>query len=235
MWAAAEILSDLEQVTLIERSSALIRLGQELTASAPSAAIRTAHWVEADLAHESELPPHDLVVMSYALNELKPAARSVLIASAWQSCVKVLAVIEPGTPRGFEVVLRARDELLQRKAHLVAPCPHEKRCPMESQGERDWCHFAQRLERSALHRRLKGAELGYEDEKFSYVAAAKNNVVQAAARVIRHPVQLKGHIKLELCTPEGLQEKTVTRSQRQAFKRARKVKWGDEWNSDPGN
>src|SRR5215471_7713493 len=34
MWAAAEIFSELEQVTLLERSSALIRLGQKLAASA---------------------------------------------------------------------------------------------------------------------------------------------------------------------------------------------------------
>jgi ribosomal protein RSM22 (predicted rRNA methylase) len=230
MWAAAEILSDLEQVTLIERSSALIRLGQKLTASAPSAAIRTAHWVEADLAHKSELPAHDLVIISYALGELNAPLRSALIANAWQSAVKALALIEPGTPRGFEVVLRARDELLQQKAHLVAPCPHEKPCPMKLQNRGDWCHFAQRLERTALHRRLKAGELGYEDEKFSYVVAARSDVVRPAARVIRHPIQLKGHIKLELCTAgEGLQQQTVTRSQGEAFKAARKVKWGETW------
>jgi ribosomal protein RSM22 (predicted rRNA methylase) len=239
MWAAADIFHGLEQVTLIERSSSLIGLGKKLAESSPSAVVQNAHWVEADLARERELPENDLVVISYALGELGSAGRSALLLRAWQAAAKILAVIEPGTPRGFEIVLVARHALVEQKAHLVAPCPHEKRCPMDPQGpqgatavvnlQRDWCHFAQRLERTSLHRRLKAGELGYEDEKFSYMVAAKHDVVQAAARVIRHPIQLKGHIKLELCTPEGLEKRTITRSQGEAFKAARRIKWGEEW------
>jgi ribosomal protein RSM22 (predicted rRNA methylase) len=229
MWAAEEVFGGLEQITLIERSSGFIKLGQRLAASSPARAMQGAHWVEADLAREKELPAHDLVVVSYALGELESSHRGRLIASAWQAAAKVLAVIEPGTPRGFAVVLAARSELLERQAHLVAPCPHAKQCPMELQNKPDWCHFAQRLERSALHRRFKAGELGYEDEKFSYVAASKREVEQAAARVIRHPIQLKGHIKLELCAPEGFEQRTITRSQGEAFKAARKIKWGEAW------
>ena len=242
MWAAAEIFSELEQVTLIEQSNGFIRLGQKFAASAPSAAIQSARWVEADLKHETQLPEHDLVVISYALGELPSTSRSQLLLSAWRAATKVIAVIEPGTPRGFEVILQARDEMLAQKAHLVAPCPHEKQCPMSlcgttvpgcispaSKMKQDWCHFAQRLERTSLHRKLKAGELGYEDEKFSYIAAARQAVPQVEARIIRHPIQLKGHIKLELCTRKSLKQETVTRSQGGAFKRARKVKWGDSW------
>jgi ribosomal protein RSM22 (predicted rRNA methylase) len=93
----------------------------------------------------------------------------------------------------------------------------------------DWCHFSERLERTSLHRKLKSAELGYEDEKFSYIAAARQNVARAAVRVIRHPVQLRGHIKLELCALHGLRQETITRKQGEEFKRARKTKWGDGW------
>jgi|SRR5579859_4419148 len=245
MWAAAEIFGELEQVTLIEQSSGFIRLGQKFAASASSSAVQSARWVEADLKHETQLPEHDLAIISYALGELPSTSRSQLLLSAWQAAAKVIAVIEPGTPRGFEVILHARDELLRQKAHLVAPCPHEKQCPMDlrstaapgcvspaSKRKQDWCHFAQRLERTSLHRKLKSGELGYEDEKFSYVAAARETVSLAQARVIRHPIQLKGHIKLELCTREGLKQETVTRSQGGAFKIARKTKWGDEWDLD---
>jgi ribosomal protein RSM22 (predicted rRNA methylase) len=94
---------------------------------------------------------------------------------------------------------------------------------------RDWCHFSERLERSAAHRRLKGAELGYEDEKFSYVVASKLPARKAAARIVRHPQQSKGHVDLQLCAPGGLRNQTVTRSQRQEYKQARRAKWGDEW------
>jgi len=249
MWAAAEIFTELERVTLIEQSSSFIRLGQKLAASARSVAIQTARWVEADLKHETQLPAHDLVIISYALGEMPSASRSQLVHGAWQAAAKVIAVIEPGTPRGFQVILQARSQVLAQGAHMVAPCPHGRQCPMDNQSQRntaeddcatrdtkpkqDWCHFAQRLERTSLHRRLKSGELGYEDEKFSYVAAAKQASAPAAARVIRHPIQLKGHIKLELCTPEGLKHETVSRSQGEAFKKARKVKWGEAWEAGP--
>ncbi|HTC93427.1 MAG TPA: small ribosomal subunit Rsm22 family protein [Terriglobales bacterium] len=245
MWAAAEIFSELEQIMLIEQSNGFIRLGQKFAASAPSAAIQTSRWGEADLKHETQLPEHDLIVISYALGELPSTSRSRLLLSAWRAAAKVIAVIEPGTPRGFEVILHVRDELLQKKAHLIAPCPHEKQCPMSLCGtavpgcvspaskiKQDWCHFAQRLERTSLHRKLKAGELGYEDEKFSYIAASRQSVPLAEARVVRHPIQLKGHIKLELCTREGLKQETVTRSQGGVFKIARKAKWGEEWAPD---
>ena len=93
----------------------------------------------------------------------------------------------------------------------------------------DWCHFAQRLERTSLHRSLKSGELGYEDEKFSYMVAADQEVARVPARIIRHPLIGKGHIKLELCTPSGIASETVTRSDKENFRLARHAKWGDAW------
>ena len=94
---------------------------------------------------------------------------------------------------------------------------------------RDWCHFSERLERSSLHRRLKSGELGYEDEKFSYVVASRLAARKAAARIVRHPAARKGYVELQLCAPDGLRKETVTRSQGEEYKRARKAEWGEEW------
>src|SRR5690606_27604170 len=100
---------------------------------------------------------------------------------------------EPGTPAGYQRILAARDRLRQRGAALAAPCPHDAACPMAG---RDWCHFAVRLDRSRLHRHLKGAALGWEDEKFSYVVAVPPGAPdprRASARIVRRPRKETGH------------------------------------------
>jgi ribosomal protein RSM22 (predicted rRNA methylase) len=99
-----------------------------------------------------------------------------------------------------------------------------------SGGPGDWCHFAQRLERTAEHRQLKGGALGYEDEKFSYVIASRQSTATQGARIVRHPGKHSGHIQLELCTPAGrIEHATITRSNKAAFRAARKAEWGDLW------
>jgi ribosomal protein RSM22 (predicted rRNA methylase) len=96
-------------------------------------------------------------------------------------------------------------------------------------GTRDWCHFAQRVERSAQHRKLKGAALGYEDEKFSYVIASRSSFPPVAARIVRHPQKHSGHVGLTLCGRLGLETRTVTRSDTQNYKLARQAQWGEAW------
>jgi ribosomal protein RSM22 (predicted rRNA methylase) len=172
----------------------------------------------------SPLPAHDLVIVSYALGELRD--RSALIARAWAATGQALIVIEPGTPHHFDGILAARDYLIHEGAVIVAPCPHASACPMAGV---DWCHMPARVERTSLHRRLKAGVLPYEDEKFSYVIAVRAPVSAppALARIVRRPEIQKGFVTLTLCTPEGLQRQGVPRSQREAFKRARKATWGD--------
>ena len=95
--------------------------------------------------------------------------------------------------------------------------------------ENDWCHFAARVERTAVHRRAKAGSLSYEDEKYAYLVGAKFECNPADARIVRHPFIQKGHIQLELCSKEGLQRKTVSKKNKAAFRVARKSSWGDAW------
>ncbi|HYX70102.1 MAG TPA: small ribosomal subunit Rsm22 family protein [Terriglobales bacterium] len=227
MWAAAEVFPGLEKITLVEREPQLVAAGRRVAAESRHPATRSAEWLRQDALASAASGPHDLVVASYTLAEISEKTAAQFMRTAWESSEELLVVIEPGTPAGFARVLAARTALLDWGAHLAAPCPHAQACPMAHAG--DWCHFAVRLERSAAHRRLKQGALGYEDEKFSYLVASRAPAPLPAARVVRHPLARPGHIQFTLCAASGLQRRTVTKSQKEVYRRARKAEWGSPW------
>jgi ribosomal protein RSM22 (predicted rRNA methylase) len=226
-YAAAKVFPKLALVTMIESDRSLLELGQRLARQSLYAAIRDSKWLQHDLRASPSLEPHDLVVISYALNELSSTETRKTVLHAWQCTGEFLAIIEPGTMRGFGFVHAARAQLIAQGARILAPCPRALECPMAATG--DWCHFAQRVERTSVHRQLKAGALGYEDEKFSYVVASRSPISGAEARIVRHPQKHSGHVQLLLCTPRGLEKRTIGKSQKENYKRARKAEWGDAW------
>jgi len=224
MWAALEIWPELERVTLLERDARMIALGRRLAARAGAAALRDARWEQTDLLDPWDTGHHDLVIAAYVLNELPETRLAEIVARLWTAAGGALVLVEPGTPAGFARIRQARHQLLADGATMLAPCPHERACPLP---DYDWCHFGQRINRSRVQRAAKGGTLSYEDEKYSYVAVARHPVGQIAARVIRRPRILPGRVELELCTPEGLRSASVTRARdRPAYRVARGLGWG---------
>jgi ribosomal protein RSM22 (predicted rRNA methylase) len=173
---------------------------------------------------EAALPfaAHDLVWASYSLGEL-PDWQPTL-AAAWQAAAHMLVILEPGTPHGAAAIQAMRTQLLAAGAHILAPCPSDSSCPLSQD---DWCHFAARLNRSALHRRLKDGALGYEDEKFSWLAAVRTPLLPGAPRILRHPLIEPGRISLSLCAAPTLASRVITKRDKPAFRLARKSSWGD--------
>jgi len=188
-----------------------------------------ATWSRALLGQGVTLPAADLVVVSYVLGELAEAVHAPVVDAAVASAAQLVLVVEPGTPRGYGAVLAARSRLTDAGWHLLAPCPQDGACPVAARAG-DWCHFAVRLDRSALHRRVKGGRLGHEDEKFSYVLASRAPVTPASGRVLRHPVTRKGLVQLEVCDSAGSAGRVVvTKRDPIAYRAARDASWGDPW------
>ncbi len=229
-WAAAALWPDLQRATLLEREDGMIALGKRLAPASPLPSMQQSRWLKADLAGSWEAPAHDLVLAAYVLGEVPEARRAALIQKLWEHASGTLVLIEPGTPAGFSRIRQAREQLLAAGASMIAPCPHERSCPMQ---ENDWCHFAQRVARSRLHRQIKAGDLSYEDEKFSYVAVSRLQGAAIHGRIIRHPRILPGHINFTLCTPDGLTNTTVTRKDRDLFRQARDLHWGDVMPASP--
>jgi ribosomal protein RSM22 (predicted rRNA methylase) len=209
---AARAVFPRARIEMIERDSVLAR---EARAFLPDAGI-----IAADAARIERFPERDLVIAAYSLGEIGAGAAIRL----WQSARVALVIIEPGTPKGFTLIRAIREELLAAGAQMAAPCPGAMACPMV---DPDWCHFAARVERSSLHRRLKGGDLGYEDEKYSYVAFTRELLPLPAARIVRRPQHHAGWIELRTCTGRGLETERVTKRGRELFRQARHASWGD--------
>ena len=228
LWAAEPCFPALSRAAHVERDAGMAELGRRLLAAGGFAPRVESTWFPRDAARIGELGEHDLVLAGYLLGELREPARDELIDAAWTLTRGALVIVEPGTPDGAARVLRARARLLERGASVAAPCPHGGACPLAAG---DWCHFGARVARSSVHRRLKGGALGYEDEKYSYVALTRRAAEPCAARVLRRPLAERRRVSLRLCAAEGLRREQVSRREGERYRAARKARWGDGWAS----
>jgi ribosomal protein RSM22 (predicted rRNA methylase) len=222
LWAAADCWPALADALLVEASPVLRACGEELAAEAelPNMIWRIAN-VGSDAIDDA---PRDLVTLAYVLNELAPNVRQSALERLWRATADTLVIVEPGTPAGWQRILAARRQLIESGAHVIAPCPHAHECPLQPP---DWCHFARRVARSRLHRQAKGADIPWEDEKFSYVALSRRPAPAAGARVIARPRKASGRVTLKLCRPDGSAgDQLFSRRDGDLFKRASRSDWG---------
>jgi ribosomal protein RSM22 (predicted rRNA methylase) len=190
-------------------------------------ALQAAEARRADLTSAGPWPRSDLVVASYALAEITPDKQASTIDELWTATEGLLALIEPGTPAGYARILAARSALIAAGATILAPCPHGAACPLVAP---DWCHFSVRLPRSRDHRLAKGAEVPFEDERFSYLIAARPGVAAEPRRprVLAPPRTAKPGIALKLCGLDGeVEQRVVPKRDKPAYAVARRLDWGD--------
>lgn len=225
LWAATEAFETLERCTLIEQDASFVEIGQRLALEATTESIRGAQWIQADMTQHPKFVDSEIVLLSYSLGELDPVVLNAIVKASWQASTRIVVIIEPGTPRGYETILSCRDRLIEEGGTIIAPCPHQLACPWA--GTNRWCHFATRVSRTSLHRQVKGGTLGYEDEKYSYVVATKGEEIPAVARIVGHPQKKSGHVNLELCMPQGIEKVVVSRKQGDLYHQTRKADWGD--------
>ncbi|MET9951555.1 small ribosomal subunit Rsm22 family protein [Streptomyces sp. NPDC006339] len=223
-WAVAETWEGAARTTVLDWAEPALAIGAELARG-----VFEADWRRERIGGALRLPDSDLVTVSYVLNELTEADRTALVTEAARAA-RAVVIVEPGTPDGYERIIAARGLLIEHGFTVAAPCPHSGACPIVP--GTDWCHFAARVSRSSLHRKVKGGSLPYEDEKYAYVAATRFPVTPAVSRVTRKPQIRKGQVLLDLCGPDGLGRETVTKRHGTLYKAARDAEWGDPWPPD---
>lgn len=222
-WAAAEAFPSLHDFTLLDANATLSRLALDLARD--SSRLAECRYVPGDASGNlAEVSQADLVIASYVMGELSEADQRKLTDAMWAKARHALVVIEPGTPAGYARLLALRQQLIAAGAHVAAPCPHERPCPLNAP---DWCHFSQRLPRSQAHRQIKGADVPFEDERFIYVALIRTPPASRAARVLAPPDVGKAGIAAKLCTETGVELAKVPRRDKAAYASARRWRWGD--------
>jgi ribosomal protein RSM22 (predicted rRNA methylase) len=218
LWATGDCWPDLAAATLIEASASMRKFGAEF---APQSGVAEIEW-------RTEVPnvgTHDLVTLAYVLDELDAAQRADLVRQLWSRTGDTLLVVEPGTPAGTRRILDMRDLLLKQGDHMIAPCPHRSACPLVAP---DWCHFSRRVARSRVHLQAKGADVPWEDEKFSYLAVSRNSGSLPDARVIAPPRGGSGKVELKLCNSDGTARTAlITRREGNRYKKAKRLDWGN--------
>ncbi len=230
--AAAAVLGAAERRSAIEGARVFREAGARLFDALDDAAPPPT-WHAGDLTRADALDAigpaadarFDLVTLCYVSGELDADRRGSLIDDAWARTEGCFVMVEPGTTAGYRRILDARARLLDAGAHLVGPCPHTAACPLRAP---DWCHFAVRVARSRMHRQVKGADLGYEDEKLAWLAVSRKPVTAAPARLLRPSHVTKAHVEIDVCDASGAaQRRTVARRTKAAWKQAKKLRWGD--------
>ena len=220
-WAVNEI-NNINQITCLEREKSMIDIGRKLM---KDTILDNAKWKSYNILQDEIEEKADIVLTSYMINELPKQERENAVLKLWQATNKLMVVIEPGTPEGFKNILNIRNLIKNQGGYIVAPCCYNGECPIK---ENDWCAFYARVARTSMHRQAKGGKLGYEDEKFSYIAFSKIPVEIAGERILRHPQINSGFVKVKLCTAEGIQEKTYSKKDGEIYKKTKKLDAGEK-------
>jgi ribosomal protein RSM22 (predicted rRNA methylase) len=153
----------------------------------------------------------DLVLASNVLCELErgvePLLRADKIAALVHRWLRGLApgghvlLIEPALKATARALQSLRARMLAAGFHVVAPCTHEKGCPLLVD-EGDWCHEDRAVALpSALIPIARAAGLHFEGLTFAYALLCREGLPQRSprARVVAPPREAKGKRGLTLC------------------------------------
>jgi ribosomal protein RSM22 (predicted rRNA methylase) len=240
----------LSKYTNIERSNAFIAVmnvlvEEFLSSSIPHVHVNSISGNYLELKSQ-DIPANDICVFSYTLCECDSslAGLSGLVENS-----NMVLIIEPGTPSGFNNIIQARDKLIEKGFHDIAPCTASNGfCPLRD-SESDWCHFVERLDRSRVQKHLIKGELGYEDEKYSYLLMSKYPIHSPARpvrtalpgglrrsggdgkRIISRPDITKYSVSFDVCSEKNGHIVVKKRENKGKFKIMKKSIRGDLYSS----
>lgn len=205
-----------EEISMFERDLFMAEVAEQLTEQKVT---------RFDILKDKSEQNADLVLSSYVLSEMTDVDRELAVKNLAKLSSNYLLLIDTGTPKTYEDYRRLIPVLENLGFCLLAPCKH-KNCELKN----DYCQFYARVERSHILKVSKQASLPYEDEKYFYLLFSKlDNEVKTNKRVIRRPKILQNKTELVFCSADGVKREQFSKSDKDSYKLAKKIKINEEW------
>ncbi len=155
----------------------------------------------------------DIAIAANFLSELNFQEQLSLSAQTLKHS-NTFVIIEPALRITTRQLMRLRDALLEKKAGTVlAPCLHQKNCPMLAANPRDWCHFYIDWKCPYIIRQVDELVGNKHDYlKMAYLVIASNKVAKQSLcndtwRVVSSPLISAGKKEIILCGDCGFLKK----------------------------
>ncbi len=159
------------------------------------------HKKESSIHYKMEPPrksnTRDLLLASYVFNEMSSLPE-------WVFHFDKMILIEPSTHQAFPHFLSMRQSLIEKKWSILAPCPHQKQCPLQG-SKKDWCHDRVHWEMPDWFADLsKSLPIQNNTMTFSYLIASKNQSSQKSySRIVGDPLKEKGKTRWLYCEDDN--------------------------------
>ena len=144
----------------------------------------------------SSIPPKSLGFFSFSWVEMKTSAKEL---ASFES----LVLMEPSTSNSARKLMALRSELIEEGFQILAPCTHQKSCPLLIHSQKDWCHDRIHFEPSPWFLDLEDRlPMKNRTLTFSYLVATKGNLKSnftGEARVIGDTLKEKGKTRQAGC------------------------------------
>ncbi len=219
------------RAVLVDRSHPALKTAGDLLAHAPSSpkVVPIRHDLSRGLPSGPSMSRgFDVVVAANCLSELagfpyniRPFLQRVATLLRPGG---ILVLIEPGTQELSTGLMTLKESGLGWRT--VAPCPHDRPCPLHVRGSKDWCHGSFPYQRSTWMTTLDAATgLDHDRLTFSYWIVQPGDAKgepPAWCRLVSDGLPSDdGPVRI-CCTPDGLERLPVVSAMR---KKARGERW----------
>lgn len=120
-----------------------------------------------------------------------------------------ILIVEPAFPRSSRFISLTRDALIRKKFHIISPCPHETKCPMDGKKGGKWCHFVLETENATkglaapkkLMQLSQKCSLPKDRASVSFVFATSNSNMQVKPS-LKSSKSLENSVKIRIASDE---------------------------------